>query len=101
MNNFLLILPDLEVPTDLANIGSILDFKSCGSSLLDLLLMTESLGKGVKMSKVMSLNPLEWESAKFFVKGKRVNILGLVGQMVSVTTVQLCPHSTEVATDNT
>ena len=66
MNNFLLILPDLEVPTDLANIGSILDFKSCGSSLLDLLLMTESLGKGVKMSKVMSLNPLEWESAKFF-----------------------------------
>lgn len=70
MNNFLLILPDLEVPTDLANIGSILDFKSCGSSLLDLLLMTESLGKGVKMSKVMSLNPLEWESAKFFCKGK-------------------------------
>lgn len=50
MNNFLLILPDLEVPTDLAKIGSILDFKSCGSSLLDLLLMTESLGKGVKMS---------------------------------------------------
>ena len=70
MNNFLLILPDLEVPTDLANRGSILDFKSCGSSLLDLLLMTESLGKGVKMSKVMSLNPLEWESAKFFCKGK-------------------------------
>lgn len=69
MNNVLLILPYLEAPTNLANIGSILDFKSCGSSLLDLLLMTESLSKGVKMCHVMSLNPLEWESAKVFCKG--------------------------------
>ena len=70
MNNFLFILPDLEVPTNLANIGSILDFKSCGSSLLDLLLMTDSLGKGVQMCQAMSLNPLEWKSAKFFCKGR-------------------------------
>lgn len=94
MNNFLLILSDLEASTNLANLGSILDFKSHRTYFLYLLLLTEPLSKALSLSGYVSM------TANFSVKGQRVNDLGLAGHVVSVTRIQLCHHSTKVATDN-
>ena len=38
--------------------------------------------------------------ANFSVKGQIVNILGILGHMVSTATVQLCPHIAKAALDS-
>ena len=45
---------------------------------------------------------LETMGQKYFsVKGQRVNMLGFVDQMISISTFQLCHYSMKVATNNT
>lgn len=48
----------------------------------------------------LEITDLDHESTHFSGKGKTVNILGLVGHMVSVATLQLGQYSAEAAPDN-